>query len=301
MTLSESTFLLNGKSARVYNLKSTKNLSNNTNSNITNTVAHFYGGNGFAVGVYEPLLTALSQQFNICSLGLCGNWYDKPTDKKLNRQQDADLLIEYLDQTQNKPVIGIGHSQGATATAIAAAKRPDLFLALYLFEPVTFTRWQAILYNHVPNFIKQKHEPFISTKQKQNNWQSVEAYYNHLRNHSAYKRISDEHLKTYANGSLETNKNGQHQLIFPTEQELANYCGDTPFIDDALLSLNKKNVPFTIIAGKPSIFISSKVRKNWQKFLKSHQLISLPEYGHLLPLEAPNICAKLVLDEAPPH
>lgn len=301
MTLSESTFLLNGKSARVYNLKSTKNLSNTTNSNITNTVAHFYGGNGFAVGVYEPLLTALSQQFNIYSLGLRGNWYDKPTDKKLNRQQDADLLIEYLDQTQNKPVIGIGHSQGATATAMAAAKRPDLFSALYLFEPVTFTRWQAKLYNHVPTFIKQKHEPFISTQQKQNNWQSVEAYYSHLRNHSAYKRISDEHLKIYANGSLETNKNGQHQLIFPAEQELANYCGDTPFIDDALLSLNKKNVPFTIIAGKPSIFISSKVRKNWQKFLKKHQLISLPEYGHLLPLEAPSICAQLVLNEAPPH
>ena len=114
---------LNGQSARYYQLPST-----------ASTPAHFYGGNGFAVGVYEPLLTALSDTFAISSLAMRGYWYDKPSDPKLTREQDADVLIAFLEQTQadrnGEPVIGIGHSQGATATAIAAAKRPDLFREL---------------------------------------------------------------------------------------------------------------------------------------------------------------------------
>ena len=127
--MEEQRINLNGKNAKYYNIK---------NPTASQT-AHFYGGNGFALGVYEPLLRDLAQHLNITALTMRGEWYDKPTETALTREQDADVLIEFLQKTQDKPVIGIGHSQGATATTIAAAKRPDLFSALYLLEPVTFT------------------------------------------------------------------------------------------------------------------------------------------------------------------
>lgn len=288
--MEEKRINLDGKTAKYYELK---------NSHSTQT-AHFYGGNGFALGVYEPLLTALNQQLNITALTLRGEWYDKPsvsksTARKLTREQDADILIDFLQKTQDRPIIGIGHSQGATATTLAVAQRPELFSHLFLLEPVTFTKHQKILYDLAPRSLKLTQEPFKSTLAKQANWQTVGEYYQFLRTHKAYKRISDNHLLTYAQNSLERTENGDLTLRFSPEQELANYFG-TPFIMDALEQIISKNqVPVQLIIGKPSMFISKDVRKTWATFVPPENITILPDYGHLLPLEAPEVCAELIV------
>lgn len=282
--------MVNKKCARYYDLSALDSLTNHHLN--SRPQAHFYGGNGFTVGTYSPLLSALSQQFSMISLAMRGYWYEKPSARRLTRAQDADMLIEFLEKTQDKPIIGMGHSQGATATAIAAAKRPDLFSQLYLIEPVTFTKAQSRLYNLTPRQLKLSREPFKSTLHKQSIWHSVDDYYQYLRMQHAYRRMSDAHLKVFANQSLAAQQDGSYQLIFTPEQELANYFG-TPYIDDALKQLR---CPYTLITGKPTLFISDKVRKNWAKFIPNEQIVSLPKYGHLLPMEAPELCAQILID-----
>lgn len=285
--MEEQRINLNSKNAKYYNIK---------NPTASQT-AHFYGGNGFALGVYEPLLNDLAQHLNITALTMRGEWDDKPTADKMTREEDADVLIEFLQKTQDKPIIGIGHSQGATATTIAAAKRPDLFSALYLLEPVTFTNQQGKLYSLVPRMVKMTREPFKSTQVKQADWHSVDAYYQFLRRHKAYKRITDEHLLTYAKNSLEAGQSAELTLRFSPKQELANYFG-TPLIMKPLQQLIADNkVPVQLIIGKPSMFISQQVRQMWDKFVPSEQMTVLNDYGHLLPLEAPELCAKLIFQK----
>ena len=285
--MEEQRIKLNGKNAKYYNIK---------NPTASQT-AHFYGGNGFALGVYEPLLSDLAQHLNITALTMRGEWYDKPTADKMTREEDADVLIEFLQKTQDKPIIGIGHSQGATATTMAAAKRPDLFSALYLLEPVTFTNQQGKLYSLVPRMVKMTREPFKSTQVKQADWDSVDAYYQFLRRHKAYKRITDEHLLTYAKNSLEAGQSAELTLRFSPKQELANYFG-TPLIMKPLQQLIADNkVPVQLIIGKPSMFISQQVRQMWDKFVPKEQMTVLNDYGHLLPLEAPELCAKLIFQK----
>jgi len=285
--MEEQRIKLNGKNAKYYNIK---------NPTASQT-AHFYGGNGFALGVYEPLLSDLAQHLNITALTMRGEWYDKPTADKMTREEDADVLIEFLQKTQDKPIIGIGHSQGATATTMAAAKRPDLFSALYLLEPVTFTNQQGKLYSLVPRMVKMTREPFKSTQVKQADWHSVDAYYQFLRRHKAYKRITDEHLLTYAKNSLEAGQSAELTLRFSPKQELANYFG-TPLIMKPLQQLIADNkVPVQLIIGKPSMFISQQVRQLWDKFVPNEQMTVLNDYGHLLPLEAPELCAKLIFQK----
>ena len=285
--MEEQRINLNGKNAKYYNIK---------NPTASQT-AHFYGGNGFALGVYEPLLNDLAQHLNITALTMRGEWYDKPTADKMTREEDADVLIEFLQKTQDKPIIGIGHSQGATATTIAAAKRPDLFSALYLLEPVTFTNQQGKLYSLVPRMVKMTREPFKSTQVKQADWHSVDAYYQFLRRHKAYKRITDEHLLIYAKNSLEAGQSAELTLRFSPKQELANYFG-TPLIMKPLQQLIADNkVPVQLIIGKPSMFISQQVRQMWDKFVPKEQMTVLNDYGHLLPLEAPELCAKLIFQK----
>lgn len=285
--MEEQRIKLNGKNAKYYNIKNPA----------ASQTAHFYGGNGFALGVYESLLSDLAQHLNITALTMRGEWYDKPTADKMTREEDADVLIEFLQKTQDKPIIGIGHSQGATATTIAAAKRPDLFSALYLLEPVTFTNQQGKLYSLVPRMVKMTREPFKSTQVKQADWGSVDAYYQFLRRHKAYKRITDEHLLTYAKNSLEAGEQGKLTLRFSPKQELANYFG-TPLIMKPLQQLIADNkVPVQLIIGKPSMFISQQVRQIWDTFVPSEQMTVLNDYGHLLPLEAPELCAKLIFQK----
>lgn len=285
--MEEQRINLNSKNAKYYNIK---------NPTASQT-AHFYGGNGFALGVYEPLLNDLAQHLNITALTMRGEWDDKPTADKMTREEDADVLIEFLQKTQDKPIIGIGHSQGATATTMAAAKRPDLFSALYLLEPVTFTNQQGKLYSLVPRVVKMTQEPFKSTQVKQADWHSVDAYYQFLRRHKAYKRITDEHLLTYATNSLEAGEQAELTLRFSPKQELANYFG-TPLIMKPLQQLIADNkVPVQLIIGKPSMFISQQVRQMWDKFVPKEQMTVLNDYGHLLPLEAPELCAKLIFQK----
>ena len=148
---------IDDQQARYYDLST---LNTSVDKEVKRAKTHFYGGNGFTVGVYQPLLKELAADFNISSLAMRGYWYDKPQSRRLTREQDADVLIQFLEDTQDAPIIGIGHSQGATATAIAAAKRPDLFSQLYLIEPVTFTKAQTLLYNLLPRRLKLTREPF---------------------------------------------------------------------------------------------------------------------------------------------
>lgn len=286
----ERAITLENKKSRYYDLSALVNNNKNTPS----SSAHFYGGNGFTAGVYLPLLTKLSEQFTITSLAMRGYWHNLPTVKKLTREQDADILIDFLEKTQDKPVVGIGHSQGATATAIAAVKRPELFSQLYLIEPVTLTKSQKLIIDLLPIRLKAGQEPFKSTRAKQANWESVESYYDYLRAHRAFKRIDDDNLYVFAKNSLIENEQGQYSLLFAPEQELASYF-DTPFVNDALKGLNALDVPYTIIVGKPSMFISDKVRKIWEHLVPSERIIELSENGHLLPMEAPEQCANIIM------
>lgn len=189
----------------------------------------------------------------------------------------------------------MGHSQGATATAIAAAKRPELFSQLYLIEPVTFTKSQTLMMNSAPDELKRGQEPFKSTLAKQADWESIESYSDYLRAHRAFKRIDDNNLYVFAKNSLIKNKQGQYSLLFAPEQELASYF-DTPFVNDALKDLNALDAPYTIIVGKPSMFISDDVRKVWAHLVSVERLIELSDNGHLLPMEAPEQCANIIME-----
>lgn len=282
---------INDQQARYYDLSSLNKLEATLNNQRPS--AHFYGGNGFTVGTYEPLLTELTAGFDLSSLAMRGYWYDEPANKVMTREQDAAMLIEYLEKTQDQPIVGIGHSQGASATVMAAAQRPDLFSQLYLIDPVTFTKPQTLLYSRIPRRLLMTQEPFKSTREKQRHWTSIDDYYQYLRQHRAFKRISDEHLTTFANNSLVKTDDGHYTLLFKPEHELASYFG-TPYITSALKKLNKNNVPYMLILAKPSVFNSDKVRKSWQSIVPDKHIITLPEYGHLLPMEAPELCAQII-------
>ena len=139
--------------------------------------AHFYHANGFPLGVYSPLLSKLSQKFKLSALGWRATWPGMgPPPKRRDWQLYADDLIAFIEHHCQAPIIGIGHSMGATCTILAAEKRPDLFKTLVLIEPAMVSRSLAKLIRLMPKALMNIFEPAKSTLKKPDFWPSREAF-----------------------------------------------------------------------------------------------------------------------------
>lgn len=51
---------------------------------------------------------------------------------------DALVAARWVHARHGQPIIGIGHSMGGASLIMAAVREPELFSALYLFEPIVF-------------------------------------------------------------------------------------------------------------------------------------------------------------------
>jgi len=255
--------------------------------------AHFCGANGFPVGVYEPLLRSLGHRLQISGLEMRATWPDVgPPPRSLRWDAYADDLIAFLDAQSSGPVIGVGHSIGAAATIYAAEKRPDLFKALVLIEPATVSRAIAALLAVVPFSLMRLSEPAKSTLSKPSCWPSRNEFVDACRVSRQFKRLSDEALQALASHAVKESGSGEVELVFSAEWEAHNYCCP-PNIMPNLQSLR---VPCIALRGKPSVFFTDSLWQKWQRLCPDTRFEELPDYGHLLPLEAPRECASVILD-----
>lgn len=280
MNLTEQTITINGLEAVYYECGSGEKK------------ALFFGGNGMPIGVYSPLISVLSQQLSLTCLELRPCWNNVGSPKgETNWKIYTDDLIAFIEKKYDEPITLIGHSQGAHAAVKASIQRPDLFKKLILIEPASVSKsieWQSKV---VPFFIKKFFEPIKGASKKPDHWESVDAYYQYLRNNRGYRRISDEHLMVFAKECLTKNGDG-YKLKFSSAWETANFAKP----HNLNKPLSEVPVPFNILLGKPSIFVDANVRKQWQSsFLKEGQLQVNEQYGHLIPIEDPEFTAGFVL------
>lgn len=251
----------------------------------------FYSANGFPMGTYIEFLKHLSLKFKPICLSPRACWPDAGIPKdQTNWEMYAYDLIAFVEQKFNKPITVIGHSLGATAAIIAASKRPELFKSLIVIEPASVSTSLGFIIKQSPYFLKKHFQPFKSGLQKQDVWESREAFYNYYRKHRAYKRFPDKVLKDYAEYGLKPFNNGRYTLTFSSKWETSNYT----LAPTIWKYLKKVKIPIQVIGGKPSLFFTQDVRDKWMKISPNSTLEVNEKYGHLFPLEAPEDCAKWI-------
>jgi len=255
--------------------------------------ALFYPANGFPVGTYSEFLKQLLPNFQLSCLSPRACWPNTSNPPKQNNWENyADDLVSFIESKFDKPITVIGHSQGATAALIAASRKPKLFKSLILIEPASVSPALSFFIKLVPWSIKKYFQPFKSGLRKQNFWESRAIFYAHYRNNRAYKRFSEQVLQDYTKHGLRSNDKGGYNLTYPAAWETSNYA----LPPSAQGYLKKVSLPIQVIAGKPSLFFSQKVRGLWRKNSPESKFSILGEFGHLLPLEAPLECAKLIIN-----
>src|SRR5512141_382967 len=92
---------------------------------------HFLHANGYPPDCYKPLFELLKTQYQVFGMLLRPLWKDsRPEDIRTWHSLSDDLRL-FLS-SQAGPVIGVGHSIGATVTLRAALRDPSQFRALVL-------------------------------------------------------------------------------------------------------------------------------------------------------------------------
>ncbi|MBK9298796.1 MAG: alpha/beta fold hydrolase [Candidatus Microthrix sp.] len=96
---------------------------------------------GFAGGLWQPVAAHLTGQASCWAVDFRGHGHSPatPDDMVWTRvAEDAIAAAEYIVEATGQPVGAAGHSMGGAAVLAASARRPELFTAIWAYEPIIF-------------------------------------------------------------------------------------------------------------------------------------------------------------------
>ncbi|WP_395373499.1 alpha/beta fold hydrolase [Marinicella sp. W31] len=254
-------------------------------------VLHFAHANAYPPAAYKDLIQPLLHKHRVIAYEQRPLWPDAPEPQSLTSWQVlVDDLIRFLDQQQLQNIIGIGHSMGSVVSFMAACKRPDLFRALVMIEPVAFSRTVCWFNRSLPWFFKQRIALIQKTLNRPDCWESQQAAFDFHRKARAFARVSDAALWSYIQAGV-VNHEGSWKLRFPKAWEARCY-GAISFFRSSLLN---SQLPVLAFRGVHQSTIPDVFWQHWQQNTH-HRLIEMPDHGHLLPLEAPTLVSEHILE-----
>lgn len=253
---------------------------------------HFYHANGFGPECYMPFLSHLTPHYAVSALKMRPLWPTQPMPvARKGWRQYGDDLIAWLDHQNLGPIIAVGHSMGAIATAYAANARPDLFRALVLIEPAGAKRMSAALLHSLPYRYRHRIKVVDNALRRHMTWSDPEHAFSHMRQDPVYKRFDDAQLRHLVTATTTPHESGL-VLEYPRHWENHNYL-TAPY---SLPALTRLSVPTHIIMAKPSFFSAPETTAKLKAKRPDIEITHMPTHGHLLPLEAPDAAAKATLE-----
>lgn len=254
-------------------------------------VLHFAHANAYTPGCYRPFLSYLTEEYCVLALEQRPLWPDEPPEQLEQWDLFAEDLIAFFDEHKLRHVVGVGHSLGAVATMMAAVRRPQLFRALVLIEPVFLVPTVLEMARQYP---EQAFEiPLVEIARKRSNrWSSRADAFARFRKKPVFSRLSDAALWDYVNDALCTHEDGQLTLCFPREWEAQIY-GTPP--TDVWQLLPQVSEPTLAMRGTETETLLPPAWDLWQEVQPNATFVEVEQAGHLLPLEVPALTATKVL------
>lgn len=256
----------------------------------TGEVAWFYGGNGFPLGFYEPLMGRLAGRFSLSGLHNRACWPDAgaPTRRDGWRRYGADLAEAIRARGQNG-VLGIGHSQGACSMVLAQRADPGLFRALVLIEPAIVSRNAVRLARVLPKWAGRFVKPVQAARARRDVWPDRSSYLADLQAHPAYRRFDAEAWQAVAAHGV-VPEGDRLRLAFPKAWEAHNF-----FHAEAVLAdIEALEIPVAVIRGRASYFFPEPMWHELGRVRPDILRLTDDRFGHLLPIEAPAAAFELV-------
>lgn len=202
----------------------------------------------------------------------------------------AEDLILFLEENNLKNIIGVGHSMGGIATAIAAAKRPDLFCHIVLIDPVLFSNRYHYLKNLMPIWLrKRKFQIAKIALKRKDTWPSTQAAFDSLRSKKIFSLIPDKHFGAFIDGTVYEQEDGSAALIYRKEWEARIYC--TPSSGWKYLARLKQ--PTLAIRASGTNLLFPPIWDKWKRIQPGADFRVVENSSHLVPMEKPEEIAGL--------
>ncbi len=253
---------------------------------------HFAHANGYPPGSYRLFINELRSYYHVLAMQQRPLWANANPQEMTDWQLFADDLIRFLDQQRLQNIIGVGHSMGAVATMFAALRRPELFRALVLIEPVFLP--PHILQMTAANPEAAALAPLVQNAlHRRRHWASRQEAFDRFRRKEVFRRWSDEALWDYVNHATREAENG-FVLAFPREWEAQIYSHPPLTVWEDVPRLTH---PTLAIRAAESDTIYPQPWQLWQRLQPGAIFVEIEDAGHMVTMERPSHLAAIIREQ----
>ena len=249
-------------------------------------VLHFAHANAYPPGTYRALLKNLANHYRVLAVHHRPLWPGSRPEALQDWQDIATDLIRFLDQQDLSGVIGVGHSLGAVTTMMASLKRPDLFRALVLIEPV-FLPLELLDLLVAGAAQEEAYESALvkSARKRRNWWPSQEDAFSHFRPKQVFGRLSDATLWDYVRYGTVDHATGGVRLAYSPDWEARIYSLPPTGVWQLIPRIAR---PTLAMRGLESDTLTEQSWTLWQESQPQATFVEYVAAGHLLPMELPD-------------
>lgn len=258
-------------------------------------VLHFAHGNGLSCRLYGPFLAYLNQRFALFLHHAQGHGNSDKGDEVehpfVGWNGTSARMVSAIQAQQSHGVlkgrrlIGTGHSFGGALTLLAAAKHPNLFESLVLFDGMMFPPLMAAGLA-VSSFIGlNKHNNFSrQARSRGQRWDNIESAFQYFYKRGMLEHWHDDCVYSYLQHCLGEGANGEQHLVCPPWMEASIFAGRPAGLWKAIKSLN---TPTQLFYGERSYpFIEPAVKRACK--LRPNIQAQAIQGGHFFMLEDPS-------------
>jgi len=262
----------------------------------------FAHANGYPPRAYRSFLEPFLEDYQVFSVFMRPFWPGSDPLEMKDWRTFRDDYLPGLESIQDRfgkdeKVIGIGHSLGAMTTLMSAIQAPEKFKLLVLIEPVLFPRIRGLLMRVLsPIGILRKFHPLIrGTLRRRTRFDSREIMYQNYRKKSVFSGMPDQVLRDYVDGLASDLPDGGVGLTYSPAWESRVY--EKGGIADWYVwrNLSKVKCPVLVMRGEDTYVLFDRVINPMVSKLPRGVSYTMDGTGHLVPLEAPEKTAAVVL------
>lgn len=251
--------------------------------------------NGFPPETYLPAFAALLDRYRLRALPPRALWPGTaaPPHEPGDWESLAEDILRALDHHQVEPALAIGHSFGAVALLLAAAREPDRFLGLALLDVTLMTRTRMADLAALGQQELALRSPLADgALNRRDRFDSLDEAYNFWRGKPLFADWSDQALRCYTAAVLAPDGEG-YSLRWSGAWEAWYYRSYHTTTWNAIDRL-PGTFPMLVVRGGTSDTFSAEAAEEFLRAAPSARLVTLPHHGHLFPQAAPALTLETV-------
>lgn len=237
---------------------------------------------GFCKELWAPVtedLAARGAHVDVSTIDLPGHGDRRPLPPPLDWW---DLGRDVAAHFTGGRTLGIGHSSGATAIAMAEILRPGTFVALVLIEPIVFPGpYSRSDDNVLVMGALRRRARFASREEARKNWQG----------RGPFERWEDRALEAYVACGLRSSGNGFELACNPADEAEYYRSG---YAHNAFDRLSEIGAPVTLVVGEHSRTHPPATVERLVGELRSAAVEVVTGATHFVPMEQPGAVAEII-------